>query len=100
VEAAFADEPRSTTSAWQWIRLEADPTVISFCEHPARVDADDSRRLIEFWVVADGPSSSGPNAVKSLVLRGRGMRIGGASRVGEFAMNPNCIARMTFFPSL
>jgi hypothetical protein len=35
----------------EWIRLEADPTVISFCEHPARVDADDSSRLIDIWVV-------------------------------------------------
>ena len=34
----------------QWIRLEADPTVTSFCEHPARVDADDSSLLIDFWV--------------------------------------------------
>src|SRR5450631_4270153 len=34
----------------QWARLEADPTVSSFCEHPARFDANDNSRLIDFWV--------------------------------------------------
>ena len=34
----------------QWVRLEADPSVTSFCEHPARVAADTDAGLIDFWV--------------------------------------------------
>src|SRR5450631_100797 len=34
----------------QWVRLETDPAVSTFCEHPARFDADDNSRLIDFWV--------------------------------------------------
>ena len=34
----------------QWVRLEADPSVTSFCEHPARVGADTDAGLIDFWV--------------------------------------------------
>jgi len=34
----------------QWARLQADPTVTSFCEHPVRVGADRAARLIDFWV--------------------------------------------------
>ncbi len=34
----------------QWVRLEVDPGVISFCEHPCRVGANDDGRLIDFWV--------------------------------------------------
>ncbi len=38
----------------QWVRLEADPGVISFCEHPCRVGANDDGRLIDFWVARPG----------------------------------------------
>jgi len=34
----------------QWIRLETDPRVISFCERPAFIDATGKGRLIDFWV--------------------------------------------------
>ena len=34
----------------QWVRLEVDPAVISFCEHPCRLSANDDSRLIDFWV--------------------------------------------------
>ena len=34
----------------QWVRLETDPGVSSFCEHPCRVGANDDGRLIDFWV--------------------------------------------------
>ena len=34
----------------QWIRLEADPGVISFCEHPCRAGSKDEGPLIDFWV--------------------------------------------------
>lgn len=34
----------------QWVRLETDPGVSSFCEHPGRVGANDDGRLIDFWV--------------------------------------------------
>lgn len=34
----------------QWVRLEADPAVTSFCEHPLRVGDDSDARLIDFWV--------------------------------------------------
>jgi hypothetical protein len=35
---------------WQWIRLEADPAVSTFCERPARVDRRPDACLIDFWV--------------------------------------------------
>ena len=34
----------------QWVRIEADPTVLTFCEHPRRVGADNDGALIDFWV--------------------------------------------------
>ena len=34
----------------QWIRLEADPAVNVFCEHPRRVGSDDEGAMIDFWV--------------------------------------------------
>jgi hypothetical protein len=34
----------------QWVRLEADPGVISFCEHPCRASGEDDGPLIDFWV--------------------------------------------------
>ncbi|MDM0117862.1 hypothetical protein QTI66_37850 [Variovorax sp. J22R133] len=37
----------------QWIRLEADPSVIAFCERPARVGPQPDALLVDFWV--DGP---------------------------------------------
>jgi hypothetical protein len=45
----------SRSSFAQWIRLEADPSVIAFCERPARVGPGPDTRLIDFWVHgADG----------------------------------------------
>jgi hypothetical protein len=35
---------------WQWVRLETDPQVTSFCEHPVRLGKADDARLIDFWV--------------------------------------------------
>ena len=40
----------SRTSFAQWIRLEADPAVIAFCERPARLGPGPDTRLIDFWV--------------------------------------------------
>ena len=34
----------------QWIRLEADPSVLAFCERPARIGPDPSSPLISYWV--------------------------------------------------
>ena len=34
----------------QWIRLEADPSVLAFCERPARIGADPTSPLISYWV--------------------------------------------------
>jgi hypothetical protein len=34
----------------QWIRLEADPGVNTFCEQPRRVGSGDEGPLIDFWV--------------------------------------------------
>ena len=38
----------------QWVRLETDPGVSSFCEHPCRAGANDDGRLIDFWVARHG----------------------------------------------
>ena len=35
---------------WQWVRLETDPQITSFCEHPVRLGKDDDARLIDFCV--------------------------------------------------
>jgi len=34
----------------QWIALEADPSVMVFCERPARVDDKCDSRVVDFWV--------------------------------------------------
>lgn len=34
----------------QWIRLEADPKVMRFCERPARIGPQRDARLVDFWV--------------------------------------------------
>ena len=34
----------------QWIRLEADPAVLSLCERPTRLGIKRDGRLIDFWV--------------------------------------------------
>ena len=34
----------------QWIRLEADPSVLAFCERPARIGPDPTSPLISYWV--------------------------------------------------
>ena len=38
----------------QWVRLEVDPSVVSFCEHPCRVGAADDGALIDFWLGRSG----------------------------------------------
>ena len=35
----------------QWIRLEADPATITFCERPVRLGPERDARLVDFWVV-------------------------------------------------
>ena len=35
----------------QWVRLEADPPVLSLCERPARLGPASDARLIDFWVL-------------------------------------------------
>lgn len=35
---------------WQWVRLETDPRITYFCEHPVRLGKADDARLIDFWV--------------------------------------------------
>ncbi|MDM0118111.1 hypothetical protein QTI66_39270 [Variovorax sp. J22R133] len=37
----------------QWIRLEGDPTVLSFCERPLRLSPTPGSRLVDFWVQRD-----------------------------------------------
>ena len=34
----------------QWVRLEADPSVSTFCERPARIGPDANSPLISYWV--------------------------------------------------
>ena len=34
----------------QWVRLEADPSVSTFCERPARISPDSNAPLISYWV--------------------------------------------------
>lgn len=34
----------------QWIRLEADPKTLTFCERPLAVDQGDDKRIVDFWV--------------------------------------------------
>ena len=34
----------------QWIRLEADPKTLTFCERPLAVDHGDDKRIVDFWV--------------------------------------------------
>ena len=36
----------------QWIRLEVDPSVITFCERPTRLGPQRDARLVDFWVHA------------------------------------------------
>ena len=38
----------------QWIRLEADPAVLSLCERPTRLGVNCDGRLIDFWVQRRG----------------------------------------------
>ena len=34
----------------KWIQLEADPSVLTFCERPARIGPDATSPLISYWV--------------------------------------------------
>lgn len=38
----------------QWIRLEADPAVLTFCERPTRISRQPDSCLIDFWVQRAG----------------------------------------------
>jgi len=38
----------------QWIGLEADPAVLTFCERPARISRQPDSCLIDFWVQRAG----------------------------------------------
>jgi hypothetical protein len=38
----------------QWIRLEADPALLSLCERPTRLGVNRDGRLIDFWVQRRG----------------------------------------------
>ena len=38
----------SHSSFAQWMRLEADPAVSTFCERPARLTEEPAARLVEF----------------------------------------------------
>jgi len=38
----------------QWIRLEVDPGVLTFCEQPCHVGAADDGALVDFWVARPG----------------------------------------------
>ena len=38
----------------QWVRLEVDPGVIAFCEHPCRAGPNDDGPLIDFWAARPG----------------------------------------------
>ena len=34
----------------QWLRLEADPVILAFCERPARLGPQPDTRLVDFWI--------------------------------------------------
>lgn len=34
----------------QWICLEADPSIKTYCERPAYLDSGDKKRLADFWI--------------------------------------------------
>ena len=64
----------------QWVRLEADPSVIAFCEHPCRAGASDDGPLIDFWAARPGQeemlvvergqgSTTLPRSVQNVPLR-------------------------------
>ena len=64
----------------QWVRLEVDPGVIAFCEHPCRANTSDDGPLIDFWVARHGQeemlvvergqgSAKLPKSVRALPLR-------------------------------
>lgn len=38
----------------QWVRLEVDPSILTFCEHPCRASAGDDGPLIDFWAAHPG----------------------------------------------
>lgn len=38
------------SSFQQWVRLEADPGVSTFCERPARINSNPNSQLISYWV--------------------------------------------------
>jgi hypothetical protein len=60
----------------QWIRLEADPAVLSFCERPARVDSQPDSCLIDFWIQRAGDFRKGT----TLLRKAQESRLGAAWR--------------------
>ena len=66
----------SHSSFAQWIRLEADPSVIAFCERPARVGPGPDTRLIDFWVHgADGEAMLLIDAREDVPSKLHGMQV-------------------------
>ena len=69
----------SHASFAQWMRLEADPAVSTFCERPDRLAPEPAARLVDFWLQsAEGeemllldPDEAGtlPNQVDGIALR-------------------------------
>lgn len=64
----------------QWVRLEVDPSVVAFCEHPCRVGANDDGCLVDFWATRTGQeemlvvqrgqgSTKLPSSVQNVPLR-------------------------------
>ena len=62
-----------------WIRLESDPTVISFCERPVRLGPSPGDRCIDFWaqrqdgetmlVLDSEPGESVPQSVQGIPVQ-------------------------------
>ena len=63
----------------QWLRLEADPAVVAFCERPARLRPQPDARLVDFWVrLRDGeamlllepaPQEAVPSQIEGVDIR-------------------------------
>jgi hypothetical protein len=62
----------------QWLRLEADPTVLAFCERPARLGPQPDARLVDFWIrrhdgeamlLLEPAPEAGPPQVEGVDLR-------------------------------
>ena len=79
------------TSFAQWIRLEADPAVLAFCERPVRIGPQRDARLVDFWVHSVGgeamlllesqPSEGTPSQLDDITVRTVGAAELAATRV-------------------